>query len=125
MLQLLMKGECLNEVIAVPSIATLCLTRLYEMTNDNCYLAGVRACITYLEKFIIPENKWFDSETFHSCFPKPADFYGPFTSMYPQNNSSTFWTANAYLRSFEAAKDQMFLEKGKEILDYLSLTQQV
>jgi hypothetical protein len=78
----------------------------------------------------VPSNEvlphaWFDYETFHSCARKPFDFYDRWTAQYPQNNLSTMQAAMAYLKLYHLTKDKAYLETGREVVDYLLLTQQV
>ena len=79
----------------------------------------------YIEREIVPEKKWFDYETFLSCSPKPYETFDSYTVQHPQNNMGTIQAAKGFLAVYDATRDARFLEWGKNVLDYLSLTQQV
>jgi len=74
---------------------------------------------------VLPRQRWFDFETFLSCARKPYEFYDKWTAQYPQNNLATIQAAKAYLEMFHATQDRQYLEHGRQVLDYLLLTQQV
>jgi hypothetical protein len=115
----------LNEEGAEPAVSALFLVELYKTVRDDHYLLAARRAMDYIQQDVVPANKWFDYETFLSCSPKPYDFYDPITGQQPQNNMGTIQTAKAFLSLYEATGERRYLEWGKNVLDYLSLTQQV
>ncbi|MFB3902612.1 MAG: hypothetical protein ACE15E_04110 [Acidobacteriota bacterium] len=115
----------LNQESSEPAGCAVFLVELYKSTGNQKYLQAAIKAMEYIEKYIIPEQKWFDFETFLSCSRKPYDFYDPITGQNPQNNMGTIQAAKAYLALFDATKESRFLDLGMNVLDYLSLTQQV
>lgn len=104
------------------------LCELYELTKDPSYLDCAKKIIPFLKKNVIPENKWFDYETFHSCTDYPKlhkNLKDPNTQNFPQNNMSIYWTAEFMRLLYIHSDNQEYLELGKYVLNYLSLFQQI
>ena len=110
---------------AETAASALFLASLAETTGSQVYLDAAKRSMAFITQEVLPRQRWFDFETFLSCARKPFDFYDPWTTQYPQNNMSTIQAASAYLKLFQLTKDPTYLERGKEVLDYLLLTQQV
>ena len=119
------KGCGLNKESAEPAACAVFLLELYRTTQTAPYLDAAIKAIEYVQHAIVPKAKWFDYETFLSCSPKPYDFYDAITMQYPQNNMATIQTAKAMLAAHEITGEERFLKWGLNVLDYLSLTQQV
>ena len=115
----------LNVESAEPAACALFLVELYKTVGEKKYLDAAIKAMEYVQREIVPENKWFDYETFLSCSPKPYDFYDPITAQQPQNNMGTIQAAKAFLALYDVTREERFLEWGMNVLDYLSLTQQV
>jgi len=115
----------LNEESAEPAACAVFLAELYKVTRKKKYLQTAINAMRYLEKYIIPENKWFDYETFLSCSLKSYYSYDSITGQNPQNNMATIQAAKAFLTLYDLTGEKRFLESGMSVLDYLSLTQQV
>lgn len=105
--------------------SALFLASLSEATGNRAYLNAATAAMAFIQREVIPRQRWFDFETFLSCARKPFGFYDPWTAQYPQNNLSQIQAAKAYLELFRATKDRKYLDLGTRVLDYLLLTQQV
>lgn len=115
----------LNEESAEPVVPALYLLELYKTVEDERYLISAVKMMDYLQKNIIPENKWFDFETFYSCAPKPNDFYDKFTGQQPQCTLAMLYVPKVYLQLYKILGEQKYLELGCDVLDYLSMFQQV
>ncbi|MFC1735163.1 hypothetical protein ACFL1X_03535 [Candidatus Hydrogenedentota bacterium] len=115
----------LNEESAEPAACAVFLIELYKTTDEKKYLDAATKAMEYLQREIVPEAKWFDYETFLSCSKKAYDFYDPITNQHPQNNQGTIQAAKAFLALHEATDEDKYLDWGMNVLDYLSLTQQV
>jgi hypothetical protein len=118
-------GTRLNQESSEPAGCAVFLVELYKTTGNRKYLQSAIKAMDYVQKNIVPEQKWFDFETFLSCSRKPYDFYDSITAQNPQNNMGTIQAAKAFLALFDATKERRFLDLGMNVLDYLSLTQQV
>jgi len=99
------------------------LTELYNITKDKRYLDAAERMATFLMKQIIPEQKWYDFETFYSCSPKPEGMFDQHTGQWPQNTLSMQWAAGAFAKLYEATAKEQYLKAGMDVLDYLSLYQ--
>jgi hypothetical protein len=105
--------------------AALFLAELSMHTGQDRYLKGARRAMSYLQKEIIPSEKWFDFETFFSCSRKPLEFFDAFTAQYPQNTLSIHQAAEAALALFRATGEEEYRSIGIGLIDYLCLYQQL
>ena len=121
----MLPSPMLETVNAETAAASLFLTEFFRITKYEKYLSTALKAVEYLEKEIIPENKWFDYETFFSCSRKPVDFYDNYTKQHPQNTLSLYMAVETYKNLYLITKDESTLKKGLRLLDYLLLYQQV
>ncbi len=105
--------------------SALFLAELYNRAPEPRYLAAAIKAMDYLTREILPQNKWFDYETFTSCSRKPFDFYDAVTGQFPQNTLSMNQAAKAYLALHKITGKAEYLELGTHVLDYALLYQQV
>ena len=103
----------------------LFLAKLYEISKVKKYLEASKKAAAFIEKQVIPEDKWFDYETFFSCSRKELDMIDEFTSIYPQNNLSVQWAAEAFKHLYILTQDDKYLDLGLHCLEILCLYQQV
>lgn len=115
----------MNKENAEPAVCALFLTEMYKMTQKQEYLTAAKNAIDYVEREILPENKWFDYETFYSCSPKKYGLFDPITGQYPQCNMATIMMTQACLDLYRATDQKHYLDLGQKVLDYLCLFQQV
>ena len=105
--------------------AALFLAELYSRTQEMRYLKAAEHAMAYIASEIVPENKWYDFETFFSCSRKSVGFFDTFTAQHPQNTLSMHQAAEAYLSLYRITGRHDYRERGAAILDYLCLYQQV
>jgi hypothetical protein len=105
--------------------AALLLAELHRETHDARYLEAAERAAGYMIREILPRQKWFDFETFFSCTRKPVDFFDSFTQQYPQNTLSMQQCAEAFLALWRITGRGEYLARGRSVLDYLCLYQQV
>jgi hypothetical protein len=105
--------------------AALFLAELYRRTKEGRHLAGAERAFAYILREIVPRQKWFDFETFFSCSRKEVGFFDRFTGQYAQNTLSMHQAAEAALALYEVTGRRSYLDSGRELLEYLSLYQQV
>jgi hypothetical protein len=103
----------------------LFLSELYRMTGERRWLEVAEKAMAFMEREVLPRQRWADFETYISCSRKPFDFYDPFTAQNPQNNISTMFAAMAWLNLYKATGNAQNRERMTQALDYLLLTQQV
>ncbi|MHA1311562.1 MAG: hypothetical protein ACTSQO_11655 [Candidatus Helarchaeota archaeon] len=97
----------------------------YKVTNDPRCIVIAEKIASYLEKNIIPEDKWHDFEIFFSCTHLPFDFYDYNTKSHPMNTLCIYWNAAGLISLFRFTKNKKFLDLGERVLGVLSLFQQV
>ncbi len=105
--------------------SALFLAELYKRTKKKEYLRASEKAMQYIFTSIVPENKWFDYETFFSCSRKPVGFFDKYTQQHPQNTLSMFMAAEACYSLHELTKKPAYRNQGVAIMDYLNLYQQV
>lgn len=118
-------AEPLREENAETAGAALFLAEQYAVTRNRQYLDAAEKGMQYIFHHILPENKWFDFETFFSCSRKPIGFFDRFTHQHPQNTLSMHQAVEACATLYRITGNPLYKEKGEEILDYLCLYQQV
>jgi hypothetical protein len=105
--------------------SALLLVTLGTSTGDARYVAAAERAMSFIEKEVLPRQRWFDFETFLSCARKDYGFFDRWTAQYPQNNLAEIQAPQAMLALYRATHKAEYLERGSEMLDYLLLTQQV
>jgi len=101
------------------------LAALGRLSNEAKYLDAARRVARFVEQEVLPEQKWFDYETFYSCSRKSEKFFDHHTGQHPQNTLSMLWTARMYLELWRIDGDAESLESACAVADYLALYQQV
>lgn len=96
--------------------------------------AAMRAC-KFLQSHVVPGAYYYDFETFFSCSPKECtqrngkvdheSMRDLHTLQPPQNTLCMQWTAEALFRAFEISKDDAFLRSAEAALDQMALYQNV
>jgi hypothetical protein len=81
--------------------------------------------MSFIEREVLPRQRWFDFETFLSCARKEYGFFDTWTAQYPQNNLAEAQAPAAMLALYRLTRKPEYLEGGARMLDYLLLTQQV
>lgn len=115
----------MNKENAEPAVCALFLTEMYEVTGNEKYLAAAEKAIRYVEREMMPQGKWYDFETFYSCSPKKYGLYDTITGQYPQCNMALQMMAHTCLKLHRIKKNNGYLDLGRQVLDYLSVYQQV
>lgn len=118
-------AKVFREYNSETAASALLLASLYRATGNRTYLNHAIQAMGFIEREVLPRQRWYDFETFFSCARKPLDFYDPWTAQYPQNNLSQIQAAKAYLAIYDDTRQRKFLDLGTHVLDYLLLTQQV
>jgi hypothetical protein len=63
------------------------LVELYKATGERKFLAAAEKAAEYIEKNIIPENKWFDFELYFTVCGKKGELRDEYTGLSGQNNT--------------------------------------
>jgi hypothetical protein len=103
----------------------LFLSELYRMTGERRWLEVAEKAMAFMEREVLPRQRWADFETYISCSRKPFDFYDQLTAQNPQNNISTMFAAMAWLNLYKATNNPKHLDLAEKVTDYLTLTQAV
>jgi hypothetical protein len=105
--------------------AALFLAEYYKRTKEVSYLQAAERSMRYVRDSVLPQQKWFDYETFFSCSRKPLGFYDPYTHQHPQNTLSMQQAAEAFFELYNITGNPEYKSLGVKIMDYLCLYQQV
>lgn len=121
----LLPAETFSDENAETAGSALFLAELYARTKKKEYLLASEKAMRYIVTSIIPENKWYDYETFFSCSRKPVGFFDKYTQQHPQNTLSMFMAAEACYSLYQITGKPLYKNQGVAVMDYLSLYQQV
>ncbi|MHB8895505.1 MAG: hypothetical protein ACYC99_10065 [Candidatus Geothermincolia bacterium] len=110
---------------ATTAAPAMFLARLFHVENDVAYLDSAMKACDFVAREVIPRQKWFDYETFYSCSRKRLGLFDEHTGTFPQNTMSMYWAAVAFGLVYQATLDEEYLALGREVIDHLSLYQQV
>jgi hypothetical protein len=110
---------------AETTASALLLATLGGLTGDQRFIAAAERGMSFIEREVVPRQRWFDFETFLSCARKDYGFFDPWTAQYPQNNLAEIQAPAAMLTLYKLTHKPEYLESGSRMLDYLLLTQQV
>lgn len=110
---------------AETAASALLLATLGADTGDQRFVAGAEKGMSFIEREVLPRQRWFDFETYLSCARKDYSFFDSWTAQYPQNNMAAIQAPVTMLALYQLTKKPEYLESGTKILDYLLLTQQV
>ena len=110
---------------AETTASALLLATLGGITGDQRFIAGAERGMSFIEREVLPRQRWFDFETFLSCARKEYGFFDTWTAQYPQNNLAEIQAPAAMLALYRLTHKPEYLEGGARMLDYLLLTQQV
>lgn len=101
------------------------LSELYLATKDQKYLDAAEKIARFMQKEILPEQRWLDYEVYFSCGVKPMNFEDQYTGQDPRGTISMSWAVEGFAALYRASGDKEYLDAGEQILDYLSLYQTV
>ncbi len=104
-------------------IHILFLSELFTATGDEKYLTAARRTAEFLIRDILPQQRWYDFETFYSCAAKPEATYDTRTGQWPRCTLSTLWAVDGLTSLYEATGDKNILAAAERCADYLSLYQ--
>ena len=110
---------------AETTASALLLATLGGINGDQRFIAGAERGMSFIEREVLPRQRWFDFETFLSCARKDYSFFDTWTAQYPQNNLAEIQAPAAMLALYRLTRKLEYLESGTRMLDYLLLTQQV
>lgn len=108
------------------SLSVTFLLELYEISNDEKYLASALKAMKVIMEEVIPVGRWEDFETYWSCCSFGRDRVGAKiqrNNMYKQCNFSIFWTAEALLQCYKITGEAKYLSAGERCMDELLMTQ--
>jgi hypothetical protein len=110
---------------AETTASALLLSTLGAITGDQRFIVGAEHGMSFIEREVLPRQRWFDFETYLSCARKDYSFFDSWTAQYPQNNMAEIQAPTVMLALYHLTKKPEYLESGTKMLDYLLLTQQV
>jgi len=109
---------------AQPSSSMWFLSELYQATGKELYLKGAEKIAGYLQREIIPEQKWIDMEQFFSCGFRPLEFTRDrWQNQIARGNLATFWAVEGFASLYRATENKDYLKSGELCVDYVSFFQ--
>ena len=101
------------------------LAALYLVTRKPEYLEAARRAASFIEREVMPARRWQDYEVVFDSGAKPLGFFDRHTQQYAQTTQGMVWTVAMFHALYRATEDRAFLERAGEVVDYLSLFQQL
>lgn len=101
------------------------LSELYMATKDPKYLEAAEKMAAFMQREILPKQRWLDFEVYFSCGVKAMNFTDPYTGQDPRGNVSMSWAAEGFAALYRATGKKAWLDTGERVIDYLSLYQTV
>jgi hypothetical protein len=109
---------------AQPAASMWFLANMYNATGVEKYREAARKIAGYMEREILPDQKWIDMEQYYSCGAKPVDFVKDVWQDQPARGTlSTIWACEGFARLYDATADDKYLKDGECCLDYLCFYQ--
>jgi hypothetical protein len=101
------------------------LTELFKATGERRYLAAAERIAGFLAREILPQQRWYDFETFYSCASKPEGTFDAHTGQWPRCTLSMIWAADGLGLLHKATRNGAYLEDAVAVADYMTLYQSV
>lgn len=109
---------------AQPSSSMWFLSEIYSVTQNKKYLEAAKRIASFLQKEVLPLQKWIDLEQYFSCGIKSLTFKGDQEQgQLARGNLSVAWAADGFSSLFASTNDKQYLESGERCIDYLTFTQ--
>lgn len=119
-----MKAMDIFTYSAHPAASMWFLAELYNTTKEQKYLDGALKISKFMDKEILPEQKWVDMEQFFSCGNRPLHFKRDrWQNQIARGTLVTYWAIDGYTALYKATRDRDFLNKGESCIDYVSFYQ--
>ena len=101
------------------------LLEYYKICKDIKFISVCESIAQFIEKEIIPYDKWHDFEAFYSCtYPSPF-LYDNNSKSQIKNYLCIYWCAEGFKELYKITKKSKYLELGEYIIAILSLFQQI
>jgi hypothetical protein len=113
------------EESATTACPALFLVELYKVTGDMKYLVAAEKAAEFIQKNIIPKNKWFDFELYFTVCGKKGELRDEYTGLSGQNSLSLWWATELFAGLHDATNRKDYLDVGVRLIDLLCLYQQV
>ena len=109
---------------AQPSSGMWFLSEMYHVTKEEKYLEGAKKIATYLEREVLPEQKWVDMEQFFSCGHRPFEFdRDRWQNQVARGNLALFWAIEGFAALYRATNEERVLKLGEKCVDYVTFFQ--
>ncbi len=109
---------------AQPAASMWFLASMYNVTKDMKYRIAAEKIATFLEKEILPEQKWVDMEQYYSCGAKPLTFdRDVWQHQVARGNLTTIWASEGFAQLYTATGNKKYLQEGETCIDYLCFSQ--
>jgi len=119
----IIKEDLINSASSGASM--MFLVECYRIIQDKEIIPVCEKISEFIEKEIIPEDRWHDFEAFYSCTYPPPYNYDDYTKSHIINNLCIYWCAEAFKELYKITQKRKYLQIGERILATLSLFQQV
>ncbi len=100
------------------------LACMYNITKESKYKTAAEKIAAFIQKEILPEQKWVDMEQYYSCGAKPLEFERDlWQNQVARGNLTTIWASEGYAQLYTATGNKKYLQQGESCIDYLCFSQ--
>lgn len=114
-----------SEGLSIWLLAEMRLKGIFPDNLNDRVDNAIKMGLDYIEREILPRQKFEDFELYFSCSQKPLDFYDPVTEMYAQNTLSMQWCAEAFRLGYQLFKREQDYNNAIYCVELLCLYQQI
>ncbi len=109
---------------AQPAATMWFLAELYDIKREPRYLAAAQRIAAYLERDILPQQRWIDLEAYYSCGQNPVGYLADKQQNLPiRGNLSAYWATRGFAALHRVTGKEAHLLAGERAIDYVSFTQ--
>jgi len=101
------------------------LSELYSATGEMRYLEAAEHIARFIIKEILPQQRWYDFETFYSCAAKPESTFDEHTGQWPRCTLSMIWAMDGLRALYETTGNRDYLDAGEAVADYTAFYQSI
>lgn len=101
------------------------LSELHRVTGEEKYRTTAAKMATLLTREILPQQRWYDFETFYSCASKPESTFDARTGQWPRCTLSMIWAVDGLTSLYETTRRKEDLAAAEAVADYTALYQTV
>lgn len=119
-----MKPSDILKYSAQPAASMWFLADMYGITKNKKHLEAAQRIASFLQREVLPLQRWIDLEQYFSCGIKSLSFTGDKEQgQLARGNLSVAWAAEGFASLYRVTTNKEYLSSGEACIDYLTFTQ--